>query len=320
MNLPTILTTSVIRSTEKGEAHGGLYKVDLETGHSTLLFSWDDTHIDFEGRGGERGLRGLAQYNGYIYICSCSEVIQYDMNFNQIQKFTCPYLYNLHDVWVYNDVLYITSTGYDSVVLFDLRTHQFTDAYFFRKRIPTSFFDRLLIKLLPRFKYYSKVYAATKDGGPTLKDTVHINSVSVENGRIYVSGTGLDGIFHLDTKGKYHKVFELPTKTHNGQLHPDFVIYNRTPTNKVIRLSANGEPLFTYEIPQVTPTSHTGLNEKTAVAGFNRGLVIHGDLLIVGSSPANISVFSLSKGALLKQVVVSKDIRNAIHGICIYNH
>ena len=75
--LPTVITTSVIRSAHQGESHGGIYLVDLESGTATQKTDWNNCDIDWEGRGGDRGLRGIAFHGQDIYVAASDEIIIY---------------------------------------------------------------------------------------------------------------------------------------------------------------------------------------------------------------------------------------------------
>jgi len=57
--LPTIIATSVVRGSQQGESHGGVYLVDFERQDARIMVDWNDSGIDFTGRGWDRGLRGL---------------------------------------------------------------------------------------------------------------------------------------------------------------------------------------------------------------------------------------------------------------------
>jgi len=65
--LPTILASSVIRSTHRGDSHGGIYRVNMETDEQTQMLDWNNPDIDWKGRGGDRGIRGLAFYGHTLY-------------------------------------------------------------------------------------------------------------------------------------------------------------------------------------------------------------------------------------------------------------
>ncbi len=47
--LPTVLASSVIRSTHRGDSHGGVYRVNLETEKITQILDWNNPDINWEG-------------------------------------------------------------------------------------------------------------------------------------------------------------------------------------------------------------------------------------------------------------------------------
>ena len=57
--LPTIIATSVVRGSQQRESHGVIYLVDFQKQEADLVVDWDDSGIDFTGRGWDRGLRGI---------------------------------------------------------------------------------------------------------------------------------------------------------------------------------------------------------------------------------------------------------------------
>jgi len=46
-----IITTSVIRSTQQGESHGGVYVIDLNSAKAKKVIDWNKMNIDWAGRG-----------------------------------------------------------------------------------------------------------------------------------------------------------------------------------------------------------------------------------------------------------------------------
>src|SRR5437588_5736088 len=61
--LPRVIATSIVRSAHQGESHGGVYLIDLNSGQYDQVIDWNDESINWEGRGGDRGLRGIAFHN-----------------------------------------------------------------------------------------------------------------------------------------------------------------------------------------------------------------------------------------------------------------
>ena len=60
INLPTLITTSVVRGSQQGESHGGIYLVNFAQESVDQVVDWNTSEIDFSDRGWDRGLRGIA--------------------------------------------------------------------------------------------------------------------------------------------------------------------------------------------------------------------------------------------------------------------
>jgi hypothetical protein len=119
----------VIRGSHLGESHGGLYLVDLERGSAELKLDWNTTNIDIAGRGGDRGLRGIAYDGEHILVAANAELLILDRNFTVLESYGNPYLQHCHEISVAAGRVLLTSTGFDSVLMFDLRTRRFTGAW-----------------------------------------------------------------------------------------------------------------------------------------------------------------------------------------------
>ena len=111
--LPTLITTSVVRGSQQGERHGGIYLVDFAAEEVTQAVDWNTSEIDFTGRGWDRGLRGIAFFGGEIYIAASDELFVYNRDFRIQRSFRCTYLKHCHEIHQLNNHLYLTSTGHD---------------------------------------------------------------------------------------------------------------------------------------------------------------------------------------------------------------
>ena len=59
LELPKLIATSVVRGSQKGESHGGVFTLDFEQQTVEQQVDWNTGEIDFSGRGADRGLRGI---------------------------------------------------------------------------------------------------------------------------------------------------------------------------------------------------------------------------------------------------------------------
>jgi len=129
MEFPKIITTSVIRSTQQGESHGGVYLIDLNSEKVKQVIDWNKMDIDWAGRGMDRGLRGIAFHDKKIYIAASDKIFEYDQNFKLINSYINRYLKHCHEIFIINSKLYSTSTGYNSILEFDLVSEKFVYGY-----------------------------------------------------------------------------------------------------------------------------------------------------------------------------------------------
>ena len=113
--LPTFIATSVVRGSQQGESHGGIYLVDFEKQIAKLMVDWNDSGIDFTGRGWDRGLRGIEFSGGEIFIAASDEIFVYDSQFNVKRSYKNYFLKHAHEINKHENLLFVTSTGCDSI-------------------------------------------------------------------------------------------------------------------------------------------------------------------------------------------------------------
>jgi hypothetical protein len=118
--LPTVVFSSVVRSTQQSESHGGVYLLDLETEHLTQMIDWDDQSIDLSQRGGDRGLRGIAFWEDRMYLAAADEIFVYDPGFKLVGSIKNPYLRHCHEINTGGGKLFLGSVGYDTILDYDI--------------------------------------------------------------------------------------------------------------------------------------------------------------------------------------------------------
>jgi len=204
--------SSVIRSAHQGESHGGVYLVDLETETIEQVLDWDDPTISWEGRGADRGLRGIAFHRELVYLAASDEIFVYDRAFRLQTSFGNPYLKHCHEIAIAGDTLYATSTGFDSVLEYDLSEGRFRLGYCLR--FPDFWRIRRRLNLRPRPRL--STFDPEGDRGPAPGDTCHVNSVVPEDGALYVSGTGLGNVWRI-SRGRLERFARIPYGSHNAR-------------------------------------------------------------------------------------------------------
>jgi len=325
MPLPTVLVSSIVRLSSQGEAHGLLDLVDLESGNIEHKIEWNDEKIDWSGRGTGRGLLGIVYHGDEVYIGASEALLVFDRQLRHQRSFRSPYLKQTHAIATDGQRIFVTSTGFDSLLTFDLATQRFTHGLTIRMKWP------LLTKLSWRIRLPDGVLAAALRGGvrpfdpnradgPLARDTIHLNNVQWHDGRLTVSAYNLTLLFEV-REDTVRPVARIPIGTHDVMPFGDVLLMNHTADDEVLIASSAGERIDAFPLPQFDDGTlgNADLPRTHARPRFARGLCAHGDDIIIGgSSPATISAYSRREKRCLKSVNLSMDVRHAIFGVAVW--
>ena len=306
IRLPKLIATSVVRGSQQGESHGGIYTVDFEKQSGDMHVDWNTSEIDFEGRGADRGLRGIAFDGDDIYVAASDELFCYDRNFRIIKSYKNRYMKHCHEIVCKDRRLFLTSTGFDSVLAFNLDTKSYD--WGFR-----------LTRAYDRWDGYT--FDPRTGSGPAAVNDFHINMVHVGDSGIYLSGLHTQACLHLDHDWSVTEYCSLPAGVHNARPWQGGVLFNDTKNDAVRHVSSDGQQsafhIRTYAENEI---EFAGVDDtKIARQGFGRGLCVIDDRLIAaGSSPSTITIYDTKTQKLVGSVNLSMDIRNAIHGLEVW--
>ncbi len=304
--LPKFIATSVVRGSQQGESHGGVYTVDFENQECIQRVDWNTGEIDFEGRGADRGLRGIEFDGDDIYIAGSDELFCYDRDFQIQRSFRNRYLKHCHEISRVERTLFLTSTGFDCLLAFNLDTNDFVWGIQLQR---------------VEDKWTGVRFDPRTTNGPFPSNNFHINMVLANDSGIYLSGLKTGALLRVNSDFTVSEVCNLPRGTHNAQPYADGVILNDTASDHVRYVGRDGRnlafPIIQYAEGDI---EFAGIDDsKVARQGFGRGLcAVDNRFLAGGSSPSTISLYDLGSGKTVATVNLSMDIRNAIHGLEVW--
>ena len=316
--LPTVLMTDVIRSSQQGDAHGGAYLINLDTGEFNKVLDWNRVDIEWEGRGMGRGLRGIVFIGDEIWIAASDELFVFDRSFNIVRSYRCPALHHCHEISLDDrGRIWLTSTSYDSLLRFDPAAERF-DAAWFIAPVTRSVQGRQVTALAS--KAYDPNDAANL---PPRQDRLHINQAFWTPDGVLFSGLRFKAACLLEpATGTVRPFAMVPEMTHNCQPQQGRMLFNSTGDDAVVLAGVKGAVIQRMPIPKVDPTKVTnpGVPGDFARAGFARGLCVHepSGTVIAGHSPGSVTAFDLNTGKPIRTVTVTGDIRNAPHGLAVW--
>lgn len=302
--MTTLVATSVIRGSHKGDSHGGIYLIDLERRRVKQAIDWNIAGIDWQGRGWDRGLRGIAFDDERVFIAASDELFVYTPEFELIASYRCPYLKHCHEICRYERRLYLTSTGFDSILGFDLDENRFCLGLHISDRN-----DRLS----------SAPYDPNETRGPAASNQLHLNSIYCDSQGMFISGLRTDAIFVYNGK-RIDRFSALPRGAHNARPFRNGILFNDSESD-VVRFVAPGDQRV-FQIPHYAEDqlTHTDLDDsRIARQAFGRGLcVIDDHVVAAGSSPSTLTLHDLDTMKTTLSINLTMDIRNAIHGLEIW--
>lgn len=301
-----LIATSVVRGSQQGESHGGVFLIDLVDQQVRQVIDWNTTNIDWRGRGADRGLRGIAFYKETIFIAASDELFAYNPDFSLQNSWKNPYLKHCHEISVFQGQVFLSSTGFDSILAFDIEKQNFHWALYVEPE---------------EFRFVGKTFDPMSEDGPLMLNRMHINNVVANQNGMYIAGLKTGGMLHFNGK-KVSMSATLPRGSHNAQPYREGVLFNDTEANVVRFASPDSEQECVFKVPVMPNDQLTGVGKdsgKIARPSFGRGLcVVKDGLIAAGSSPSTVALHDMASGKTALSVSLSSDVRNAIHGLEVW--
>ena len=259
VKLPKLIATSVVRGSQQGESHGGVFTVDFEIQDGAQHVDWNTDAIDWEGRGADRGLRGITFDGDNIYIAASDELFVYDRDFNMLRSYKNRYLKHCHEICRVENRIFLTSTGFDSLLAFNLESRKFDWGFQLQK---------------PYNDWSGFAFDPQSESGPRPVNDLHINMVYMDTTGIYVSGLRTNALLHINDRMEVSAVCNLPGGTHNARPWKGGVIFNDTASDCVRYVGRDGaEKAYQIHSYDEADIVFAGVDDsKVARQAFGRGL------------------------------------------------
>ena len=149
------------------------WSISTPSARSQVL-DWNTMDIDWQGRGWDRGLRGIAFDGEVVYIAASDELFAFTPDFKPLGSWRNRYLKHCHEIHRHERTLFLTSTGFDSMLGFDLDRKEFHLGPATSPRTATRF--------------VGKPFDPEFGDGPAPSNALHLNNVHCERGGMHISG------------------------------------------------------------------------------------------------------------------------------------
>jgi len=302
--MTTLIATSVIRGSRQGDSHGGVYLIDLERQRAKQAIDWNTATIDWRGRGWDRGLRGIAFDDDRVFIGASDELFVYTPDFELIASYRCPYLKHCHEISRYERRLFLSSTGFDSILGFDLDENRFSMG---------------LHIVNQHDQVRATIFDPNDTRGPTAGNQLHLNSVYCDSRGMFISGLKTEALLVYNGRA-VERVASVPPGAHNARPYKDGILFNDSESDVVRFLARDKERIFRVPRYADEQLTHADLDDsRIARQAFGRGLcAIDDHIIAAGSSPSTITLHNLDSMKTTMSINLTMDVRNAIHGLEVW--
>ena len=220
-----------------------------------------------------------------------------------IDSYRNDYLRHCHEICRRDNLLFLTSTGFDSILAFDLNQRAFVWGLYLSKNGQD---------------WVGQAFDPRTRGGPAFVNSYHLNMVRVDHDGVSFSGLNTQALLALSSDLSVSEICSLPRGCHNAMPHQEGILLNDTAAD-VVRYVPRSADQVTVPVPTfpAEELEFKGVDDsRIARQGFGRGLCVINDRLIAaGSSPSTVSIIDIAAGKRLTAVNLTMDIRNAIHGL-----
>ena len=241
-----------------------------------------------------------------VWIAASDELFCYSPEFELLGSYRNEYLKHCHEISRRDHLLFLTSTGYDSVLVFNLKTLSFIWGLYVSRNGDD---------------WTGQRFDPMVNGGPPFSNNYHINMIHVAETGVYFSGLHTRALLRLSSDMSIAKVCSLPEGIHNARPFLEGVIFNDTKSDVIRHVRRNsGSIALPVPVYNTEELQFHGVDDtKVARQSFGRGLCVVSDRLIAaGSSPSTISLYNVESKERIAAVNLTMDIRNAIHGLEVW--
>ena len=209
---PLDAATTLVAGSERGEAHGQLYLVDLDALRGARVLSWTRPGIAWEGVTGARGLRGIACTGEEVLIAASGELVAFAPDLVLRAAYPCAHLGDAQQLAIFRRTLYVVSAAHDSILGFDLDARRF---------------DWGLHLVSESGSWRGVPFEPGSTLGPSPNRQLELNSIHCDARGLFIAGARTHGLLHFDGR-RIKRLVTLPEGARDARPWRDGVQFTDT--------------------------------------------------------------------------------------------
>ena len=309
--------STVIRCTQSKEITGYLHKICLSSGNVLIKkpIPIDSHHPFWNGRGGNRGGRGVCIHNEKVYLATATQIIVYDRDLNYLKDITHPYLAGLHEIVIDEEGIWCTSTIHDLIIKIDF-SGKLLKSWFLSESLYLMATLAIKNRNLNLYLNFGKDRFEKEYERYCEEERTHVNAICLNENKLYALLCRQGAIVSMDLDtNKESLVLQDPNlqSPHNLLILNNSIYVNNTQHQQIIQYDLQGNKIAKFD----TELYSNELSTQFLNAGWQRGLATkNDDTLIVGTSPLTIFELDLRSGTVANIIKIDNDVSHCVHGLC----
>lgn len=299
--MTTLIATSVLRDSHRGERHEGVYLVDLDKRRVARVLERNTAGAGRPGAGWRGGLRGIAFDEDRLFLAARDELFAFTRDFEPLGTFRSPYLRQCEGMSVFRRRLFLVSAGYDSVLGFDLDGMRFSLG---------------LHILAAENDFRATPFDPNGQKGPQLANRLGLNAVFCSEKGMFISGRETLGMLQY-AGSRITRFATLPRGVHDARPWREGVLFNDGEAGVVRYVTPERNHVF--DVPRDPEARQPGSDSNDRVipeAAFPRGLCALDERRIAsGSSPSTITLHDVEAMQTTLTLKLCEDPRSAIYSL-----
>lgn len=318
-----VFATTVLRGACDRELTGYLLELDWRRNivKRQIPIPIKSSHPFWNARGGNRGGRGLFVHGGILYVATALTIYQYDPNLQLIGEIAHPWLAGLHEIFIDEEGIWVTSTVHDLVFKLDFHGNILDEWWGSESLVLQQSFGYCGRQLNLSLEFNQETFAEEYEQY-CADERLHVNTVWSYGGSVFVLACRKNALIRIRPLPERVIVLDDGLRSpHNGILTNEGEVLINDTQNQRLCLYAlvDGRTLHTVD----TSIYREGSNgsHQFSTAGWQRGLAhVVGSVYLVGTSPASVFEVDIKSGAIGQICQIDNDINHCIHGLTATYH
>ena len=177
----------------------------------------------------------------------------------------CAYMKANSDMAILNHSLFISSSEYGSILIFDSEEKRIVKGYHLKHNTTAN-----CLYLAP--------FDPSSDIGPPPQQKIGLNTLFIQGNRLYFSCTHFQQLFYAEANGALHTAFSIPSNTQYVRSYKTGIIWGNDIEQTIEYVDLNGTPIEQFSYPSSPASSYrlkylTSTENDLIIAIFSSDLI-----------------------------------------------